>query len=71
MEWVRDRWDLRIGMLVLLVIHLSMGCGNVDTGAEPPQQGVMLQAQAVSGNTEATGATGQLHQVTLRITGMS
>ena len=72
MQQLRDRWKLRVRMFLLLALYLTLA--NIHTGTVsrlPPQQEAMAQAQAVSRHANTPGGINQLHQVTLRITGMS
>ena len=72
MQQRRGRWTLRVGMLLLPALSLALA--GVHTGTEtrlPSRQEAMAQAQAGARNAEAPGAISPLHQVTLRITGMS
>lgn len=72
MQQLRSRWQLIAGMLLLPAFYLALA--GVHTGTEtrlPPRQEAVVQAQAVSRNAEAPGVSSPLHQVTLRITGMS
>ena len=72
MHQYRDRWTLIAGMLLLPALYLAFA--GVYTGTEterPVRQEAMAHAQAVSRPAEVPGVSSPLHQVTLRITGMS
>ena len=72
MQQLRDRWKLRVRMLLLLALYLALA--NIHTGTTsrlPLQQGTIAQAQAVSRHANTPGGSSQLHQVTMHITGMS
>ena len=59
---------------MLLLPALCVALAGVYTSTEtrlPSRQEALAQAQAVSRNAEAPGVSSPLHQVTLRITGMS
>ena len=72
MQQLRDRWKLSVRMLLLLALYLALAHIHTGTASRlPPQQGAMAQAQAVSRHANTPGGSSQLHQVTLRITGMS
>ncbi len=59
MAHVRNRLELSLGLLVLLVLHVVVGCGSLDSSADEPLQ---LDTAAVSEH---------LRLATLRVTGMS
>ena len=68
----RGRWALMAGMLLLPALYLAFA--SVHTGIKirlPSRQAAMAHAQAVSRPAEVPGVSSPLHQVTLRITGMS
>lgn len=72
MQQLRGRWQLIAEMLLLPALSLVLA--GIHTGTVtrlPSRQEALAQAQAVSRNAEAPRLSSPLHQVTLRITGMS
>jgi hypothetical protein len=72
MDQRRGRWTLIAGMLLLPALYLAFA--GVHTGTKlrlPARQEATVHAQVVARHTEVPGVSSPLHQVTLRITGMS